>query len=55
MDKKLALIGELINEIRRSENDSYCLQHEQLFQANILANDIIQVRRKFTIKFIKVF
>lgn len=45
MDEKLTVIGELINEIKKSGNDnSYCLQNEQLFQANILADDIIQVR-----------
>ncbi|VDK84886.1 unnamed protein product [Onchocerca ochengi] len=42
MDKKLTLIGELINEIKKSRNNSYCLQHEQLLQANIMADDIIQ-------------
>ncbi|VDO37212.1 unnamed protein product [Brugia timori] len=42
MDKKLTLIGELIHEIKKSWNDSYCLQHEQFFQANVLADDIIQ-------------
>uniref|UniRef100_A0AAF5PNX5 Uncharacterized protein n=2 Tax=Wuchereria bancrofti TaxID=6293 RepID=A0AAF5PNX5_WUCBA len=42
MDKKLTLIGELIHETKKSWNDSYCLQHEQFFQANVLADDIIQ-------------
>ncbi|MCP9258317.1 Dephospho-CoA kinase [Dirofilaria immitis] len=42
MDKKLTLIGELINEIKKSRNNSYCLQHEQLFRANIMVDDIIQ-------------
>lgn len=44
MKEKLTIIGELIDEIKKSENDpSRCLQRQQLLHADILADDIIQV------------
>ncbi|VDK76364.1 unnamed protein product [Litomosoides sigmodontis] len=43
MKEKLTVIGELIDEIRKSENDhSRCLQRQQLLHAVILADDVIQ-------------
>lgn len=43
MDDKVALISELVEEIKQTKT-SMCLQEERIFQANILADDAIQVK-----------